>query len=91
MSEKVRDAKTKIAVVLFNFGGPDCMEAVKPFLFNFFMDPNVIRLPLPLRYMLAWIISYRRSKYEAGIFRESPEDESPILDNTHKRGFWKKC
>ena len=29
---------TKIAIVLFNLGGPDTPEAVEPFLFNLFND-----------------------------------------------------
>jgi ferrochelatase len=35
----------KVAVVLFNLGGPDGPEAVKPFLFNLFSDPAIIGLP----------------------------------------------
>ena len=30
---------TRLAVVLFNLGGPDGPEAVKPFLTNLFSDP----------------------------------------------------
>lgn len=41
--------KSKIAVVLFNLGGPDSLAAVKPFLFNLFFDKKIIRLPLILR------------------------------------------
>ena len=59
-------AKTKkTAVVLFNLGGPDSKHAIKPFLFNFFMDKNIIRLPRPFRYALAKLISKRRSQREA--------------------------
>ena len=35
----------RIAVVLFNLGGPDGPESVKPFLFNLFNDPAIIGLP----------------------------------------------
>ena len=28
----------KVAVILFNLGGPDSKDAIKPFLMNFFMD-----------------------------------------------------
>jgi len=59
--------KSKIAVVLFNLGGPDSPAAIKPFLMNFFMDKNIIRLPVPLRCLLAWFISWRRSKREAAV------------------------
>ena len=35
----------KLAVVLFNLGGPDRPEAVEPFLRNLFTDPAIISLP----------------------------------------------
>jgi len=38
-------AHKKIAVVLFQLGGPDSLEAVEPFLFNLFMDPDIIDIP----------------------------------------------
>lgn len=37
--------KTKSAVVLFNLGGPDSLEAVQPFLENLFNDPDIFKLP----------------------------------------------
>lgn len=43
----------RIAVVLFNLGGPDSLEAVQPFLFNLFNDPAIIRLPGAVRRPLA--------------------------------------
>ncbi|HBR56926.1 MAG TPA: ferrochelatase, partial [Blastocatellia bacterium] len=36
----------KIGVVLMNLGGPDSPEAVEPFLFNLFNDPDIIDFPL---------------------------------------------
>ena len=53
---------TKLAVVLFNLGGPDRQEAVKPFLFNLFRDPAIIDLPAVARYPLAALISTTREK-----------------------------
>ena len=35
----------RIAVVLFNLGGPDDAASVRPFLFNLFNDPAIIGLP----------------------------------------------
>ena len=35
----------KIAIILFNLGGPDSLEAVQPFLRNLFGDPAILRLP----------------------------------------------
>ena len=52
----------KVAVVLFNLGGPDGQEAVRPFLFNLFRDPAIIQLPAPARYALAALISTTRAK-----------------------------
>ena len=34
----------KLAVVLFNLGGPDGPDAVRPFLTNLFSDPAIISL-----------------------------------------------
>ncbi|WP_295195526.1 ferrochelatase [uncultured Brevundimonas sp.] len=50
----------RIAVVLFNLGGPDDQASVKPFLFNLFNDPAIIGLPRILRTPLAKLISSRR-------------------------------
>ncbi len=57
MSERPR-----VAVVLFNLGGPDRPEAVRPFLFNLFNDPAIIGLPAPARCPLATLISTTRAK-----------------------------
>jgi protoporphyrin/coproporphyrin ferrochelatase len=53
---------TKLAVVLFNLGGPDNLKAVKPFLFNLFRDPAIITLPAVARIPLAALISTTREK-----------------------------
>ena len=52
----------KLAVVLFNLGGPDSLKAVRPFLFNLFRDPAIIQLPAIARYPLAALISTTRAK-----------------------------
>ncbi len=72
----------KIAVILFNLGGPDSKENIKPFLFNFFMDKNIIRAPIFVRYFLAKLISIRRSKREAGDSYAELGDKSPLLENS---------
>jgi ferrochelatase len=36
----------KIAIILFNLGGPDSPEAIQPFLRNLFNDPAILRLPV---------------------------------------------
>jgi ferrochelatase len=52
----------RIAVVLFNLGGPDGPAAVRPFLFNLFNDPAIIGLPGIVRTPLARMISSRREE-----------------------------
>ncbi len=51
---------TRTAVVLFNLGGPDSLQAVGPYLRNLFSDPAIISLPAPFRQMLAAYIAFRR-------------------------------
>jgi protoporphyrin/coproporphyrin ferrochelatase len=52
----------KIGVVLLNLGGPDSLEAVEPFLYNLFVDPDIINFPgsFLVRKWLARTISSRR-------------------------------
>jgi ferrochelatase len=53
----------RVGVLLLNLGGPDQIEDVRPFLFNLFSDPEIIRLPFPwLQRPLAWLISTLRAK-----------------------------
>lgn len=53
-----------VAVVLFQLGGPDTQEAVEPFLYNLFCDPDIINFPgsFLARKPLAKLISVTRSK-----------------------------
>jgi len=53
---------TRLAVVLFNLGGPDGPSAVRPFLANLFRDPAIIGLPAIARWPLAELISRTREK-----------------------------
>lgn len=69
-----------------NLGGPDSLEAVEPFLFNLFNDPDIIDFPLSFlfRKRLARLISSRRS----GRVREQYAEiggKSPILDITQRQ------
>jgi len=54
--------KPRLAVVLFNLGGPDDQASVRPFLFNLFNDKAIIPLPGIVRTPLAALISSRREK-----------------------------
>lgn len=74
-------SRRKTAVVLFNLGGPDGPEAVRPFLFNLFNDPAIIGAPGPLRWLLAKYISARRAPVAREIYRNLG-GRSPLLANT---------
>ncbi|MEO1193413.1 MAG: ferrochelatase [Pseudomonadota bacterium] len=74
-------ATGRIAVVLFNLGGPDSLEAVQPFLYNLFADPAIIRLPRPFRLFLARLISKRRAPIAREIYAQMG-GRSPIVPNT---------
>lgn len=53
----------RVGVLLLNLGGPEQLDDVRPFLFNLFSDPEIIRLPFPwLQKPLAWMISSSRAK-----------------------------
>ncbi|MGH6869975.1 MAG: ferrochelatase [Rhizomicrobium sp.] len=71
----------KIAVILFNLGGPDSPEAVEPFLKNLFSDPAIIALPKLLRLPLAWFIARRRAPVTRAIYAKIG-GRSPILPET---------
>jgi ferrochelatase len=71
----------KIAVVLFNLGGPDSPEAVQPFLENLFSDPAIIALPGLVRRPLAKLIASRRAPVARKIYEELG-GRSPILAET---------
>ncbi|MDB5463596.1 MAG: hemH [Phenylobacterium sp.] len=72
---------TKLAVVLFNLGGPDDLKAVKPFLFNLFRDPAIIDLPAAARYPLAAMIATTRAKTARANY-EVMGGSSPLLAET---------
>ncbi|MGH7126865.1 MAG: ferrochelatase [Stellaceae bacterium] len=71
----------RVAVVLFNLGGPDSLAAVRPFLTNLFDDPAIIRLPRILRWLIARLIAWRRAPVAREIYRHLG-GASPILANT---------
>lgn len=74
----------KIAVVLFNLGGPDGPDAVRPFLFNLFNDPAIISLPGILRTPLAALISSRREESAKANYAIMGGG-SPLLPETRKQ------
>jgi len=72
---------TKVAVVLFNLGGPDGPDAVQPFLFNLFNDPAIIDSPNPIRWLLAKFISRKRAPIAKEIYAHLG-GKSPLLELT---------
>jgi ferrochelatase len=74
----------KIAVIIYNLGGPDSLDAVEPFLFNLFNDKHIITLPQPFRYLLAKTISFFRSSKSKGIY-EKMGGRSTILPETNEQ------
>jgi protoporphyrin/coproporphyrin ferrochelatase len=98
MMTKAKSNEERIGVLLFNLGGPETLDDVRPFLFNLFSDPDIIRLPF--RFMqkpLAWFISTQRykksSNYYAQIGGGSPlrkitDQQARALESElHNRGL----
>jgi ferrochelatase len=54
----------RVGVVLFQLGGPDTLDAIEPFLYNLFCDPEIIDFPFARigRKPLAKLISATRSR-----------------------------
>ena len=78
--------RKKIGVVLFQLGGPDSLEAIEPFLYNLFCDPDIIDFPFAriARQPLAKLISTTRAKHVAHHYAEIG-GKSPILEFTRRQ------
>ena len=76
----------KIAIVLFNLGGPETLEGVEPFLFNLFSDPAILRLPGFVRTPLARFIARRRAVVAREIYAKIGGG-SPILGQTRAQAL----
>lgn len=75
---------SRTAVVIYNLGGPDSQDAVRPFLKNLFSDPMILRVPAPVRWFLSSLISWRRAPVAQKIYAEIG-GRSPILPETEKQ------
>ena len=71
----------KVAIVLFNLGGPLNNKDVRPFLYNLFSDKHIIGLPAGLRQIVAGLISSRREKSAQANY-QLMGGGSPILAQT---------
>ena len=72
---------SRVAVVLFNLGGPDSLDAVEPFLRNLFRDPAIVRAPAPVRRLIARLIARRRGPEARDIYG-TIGGRSPLLPET---------
>ncbi|MBI2955908.1 MAG: ferrochelatase [Acidobacteria bacterium] len=72
-----------VGVVLFQLGGPDCLDAVEPFLFNLFSDPDIIEFPFSrlTRPAIARLLARRRAAKVREHYREIGGG-SPLLELT---------
>ena len=67
----------KKAIILFNLGGPDNLDAVEPFLFNLFNDPAILSVPSIIRYPLAKLISKKRTPVAKAIYKDPEQYFTP--------------
>ncbi|HVO74644.1 MAG TPA: ferrochelatase [Ignavibacteriaceae bacterium] len=70
--------KNKTAIVLFNLGGPDSLEAVQPFLENLFNDPDIFKLPF--QKTLARYVSKKRAP--------KVQEEYKLIGGKSPLGMW---
>jgi len=93
----------RLGVVLFQLGGPDTLEAIEPFLYNLFCDPDIIDFPFARlgRKPLAKLISSTRA-HKVRHHYSMIGGGSPIRRNTERqaqaleaefeaRGFNARC
>ncbi len=75
----------KTGVLLLNMGGPDCLESVRPFLFNLFSDRKIIRLgPGFLQRPIAWMIARKRAPKSAVNYAKIG-GSTPLLEITSRQ------
>jgi ferrochelatase len=75
----------RVAVVLFNLGGPDAPDSVRPFLENLFTDPAILRVPGFIRPWLGKFIAKRRTKAASENYAIIG-GKSPLLELTEEQG-----
>lgn len=81
----------QIGVILHNLGGPDSLDAIEPFLKNLFLDPEIIRIPLPKpfdrlfpRSLFAWFVSRRRTPQVRPNY-EAIGGRSPLVERSEQQ------
>jgi len=73
-------------VVLAQLGGPETLDDVRPFLYNFFTDliPDNIPVPKPMIKPTAWLLSTWRAPYSRGLYA-SIGGGSPLRAQTEEQ------
>ena len=77
--------KSRVGVLLLNFGGPETLDDVKPFLYHLFADPEVVRLPFIIREPLARLMAMFRQKTSRGYYQKIGGG-SPLRQITEQQG-----
>jgi ferrochelatase len=76
------------AVVLLQLGGPDSLQAVEPFLYNIFCDPDIIDLPLAFLFRKALARAISRSRAPKVLeYYKYMGGKSPILSLTQRQAL----
>ena len=71
MASNLESRIMETGVLLFNLGGPERLDDVRPFLFNLFSDPEIIRIKNDgMRRMLAWLIATTRQGKSRNLYRQ---------------------
>lgn len=85
----------KVGVLIFNLGGPESLAEVRPFLYQLFSDPEIIRIPVaPVRKLVAYLIAALRHRKSTGYYaqigggsplRRLTEDQGRALESELRR------
>jgi protoporphyrin/coproporphyrin ferrochelatase len=70
-----------LGILLINLGGPEKLADVRPFLYNLFSDPEVLRMPAVVRKPLAAFIAFTRAPKSRGLYAQIGGG-SPLLRET---------
>jgi len=86
MSHESSQNGDAVGVVLFQLGGPDSLEAVEPFLYNLFCDPDIIDFPFArlAREPLARLVASKRARRVRAHY-EQIGGKSPLRELTEQQ------
>ncbi|MDB5035822.1 MAG: Ferrochelatase [Chlorobi bacterium] len=82
----------QVGVILYNLGGPTSLDAIRPFLTNLFLDPEIIKIPLPgllgrlfPRRLFAEFVARRRTPKVIPNYA-AIGGKSPLVERTREQG-----